>query len=362
MVNEQFSQEEVLGHLAYRPHYILRRVILVDESAKLSFSNIQRNCQSSIGRLDELPIELLHAIFEILDLESLSRVSRVSLRGKNIVESLPAYRDLLLSAGHIFRILSRTRVINRHSSATLHAALHADRCVSCGDYGAFLFLLTFERCCIACISGNQSLWMVPLSVAGDCFNLTKTELKTLPTMRSIPRKYSVKNSVSRQRPIRLTSVKAAKERALQVHGSIDAMARSLAEKRPHMTLTKFYKTRWLQDAPLQPLSQDPLTLEYVSNTPNDDFCGMGCVPFPSMTGSNIETGMWCRGCERTSQLYHDQKLNASEVSWLVPPGCETYRYMNGIQYRARSEAEFLEHAEHCYSAREVITRRWIWLT
>lgn len=361
MADREFSKEELLSNLSHRPRYILNGVISVDESTKPTFPKIERNVQTSMGLLDNLPLELLHATFNYLDLQSLSRVSRVSLRGKAVIESLPAYRDLSLSARHIFATLSRARVIGLHSAAALHGALRSDRCTSCGKYGAFLFILSSERCCFVCLSRNQSFWMIPLAVAGDCFDLTQKDLKALPTMRSIPGKYFVQHRISRQRSIRLTSVKAAKELALKVHGSIEAMASNLAAKRMHITRTSYHKTRWLQGAPLQPLSQDPWTLEIISNTPTDDFCGMGSVPFPSMSGSSIENGLWCRGCERTFELYRSQKLDRSVVSRLVPLNCEPFQFFRGMQYCARSEAEFLEHAKHCYSATEVITKRWIGL-
>ena len=189
MTSSTFSEDELLSHLACRPKHVLDRVIPSDESAKPSFSKIERKAQSSLGSLGNLPLELLHITFSHLDLRSLSRLSRVSLLGKIVVESIPAYKCLLMSAGHIFRILSRTRVITLHSTAALYVTLRSDRCVSCGKYGAFLLLLSCERCCRACLSHNQSLWMITRSFARDCFQLTKEEVKTLPTMRSIPGSY-----------------------------------------------------------------------------------------------------------------------------------------------------------------------------
>lgn len=361
MTDNAFSREELLSHLSHRPRYILNGVISVDESAKPSFPEIRRKCQSSMGFLDHLPLELLHETLNYLDLQSLSRLSRVSLYGKSVVEKLPAYRDLFLSAGHVLVALNRTKVIGFHSAATLHAALYSHRCASCGNYGAFLFLLSAERCCFACLSRNQSLWMIPRALARDCFCLTQEDLKTLPTIRSIPGTYFVRHRISRQRITRLTSAKAAKELALKVHGSTEAMARNLAAKHLCTTDIQFYTAKWLQDAPLQPLSKDPLTLEFASNTPDDKFCGMGSVPFPSMSGNRVENGLWCRGCERNFELFRGRKLDRGVVSRLVPLGCDPFQFMMGMQYYARSKVDFLEHAKHCHSAREVITKRWIGL-
>lgn len=261
MPNDEFSQEELLSHLSHRPRYILNGVISVEESAKLSLSKVQRTCQSSIGRLDKLPLELLHATLSYLDLQTLSYFLRVSLSGKAIVESLPAYRDLLSSAGHVFPILKRTRAIHLHSVATLHAALHSDRCASCGNFGAFLSLLASERCCFACLSRNQSLWMVTPTFARDCFDLTRQEAKALPVMRSIPGRYFVRRRISRLRSVTLTSVKAAKELALKFPRSTQDMARNIASPRMRPPDPRKSKFSWFQAAPLQPLSKDPLTLK-----------------------------------------------------------------------------------------------------
>lgn len=361
MASIRFSKEDLLSYLSHRPRYILTANISVDKSAKLSLSKIQREPQSSVGLLDDLPLELLHATLDYLDLQSLSRFSRVSLRGRTIAESLPAYRDLVSAAGHIFRTLSDARSIDLHSVAILHKALRSDRCISCGQYGAFLFLLSSERCCFACLSFNQSLWLLPLPFARDCFDLTRQQLKALPTMRSIPGTYFVRRSFSRLRPITLTSVRAAKELAIKIHGSTDAIARNLAKKRLRAAIKRPYNVMWYHDAPLQPFSQDILTLRSMGSAPNDEFGGMGSVAFPSMLGNVVENGLWCRGCELTFELYRFQKLDRDVVSQLAPRGCDTFKFLMGLQHRARSETEFLEHAQHCHSATEVITKRWVGL-
>lgn len=87
--------------------------------------------------------------------------------------------------------------------------------------------------------------MIPLALAGDGFDLTQQESKALPTMRSIPGTYSIQSRKTRHQTIRLTSLKAAKELALRVHGSTNAMAGNLAAKHLHMKGTRFHQTKWL---------------------------------------------------------------------------------------------------------------------
>ena len=66
---------------------------------------------SFLGKLDALPLELLHAIFLMLDFRTLSRLSRTCLRGVAVIESLPQYRDLTTHAPRAVGALGATRII-----------------------------------------------------------------------------------------------------------------------------------------------------------------------------------------------------------------------------------------------------------
>jgi hypothetical protein len=112
-------------------------------------------------------------------------------------------------------------------------------------------------------------------------------------MRSIPGVYFVGHRISRQRRLQLTSVKAAKELGIMIHGSAENMAENLAVKRSGgITVKEYHTYRWLQDAPLQPLCQDLSRLPTKGNVPNDDCCGMASIPFPSLLQNNTpENGL-----------------------------------------------------------------------
>ncbi|KAF1952920.1 F-box domain-containing protein [Byssothecium circinans] len=350
MTEGNFSDDEIFLSLAHRPRYIIDGVISVDESTKLVFTTIQRECRSPLGKLDNLPLEVLHESFRYLDLQSLLRLSCVSLRGKAVVESLPVYRDLAKSAGHTFEILNRARILSLHSVTTLHAALHSERCISCCAYGAFLLLLSAERCCFLCLVVNQSLWMISLPLAQECFGLTKQQLKALPIMWSIPGKYCVPRSKSRQRSIRLTGVKAAKELALKVHGSLEALAMKYPLNPLDLPPFKIDMLTWYRQAPLCPLSQDPHTINDVGVRPDDGFCGMGAIPFPSLLNGGTEQGLWCQGCELTYEEYAIEGMDLTTLSRLVPQGCHAKHFLLRMQYRAWSKADFLQHAKHYHLA------------
>jgi hypothetical protein len=156
MSHEEASPDELISRLSHRPRGIINGVISLSEPARYSSIKCVTNT-SSVGVLECLPLELLQYIFSMLDLQSLSRVSRVSTRGKCMVELLPAYRDLMERAPHIFTILGRVDFINVHSIGILYRALLSEICISCREYGAFLFLPTCERCCYECLFRNRSL-------------------------------------------------------------------------------------------------------------------------------------------------------------------------------------------------------------
>ncbi|KAF2807883.1 uncharacterized protein BDZ99DRAFT_478406 [Mytilinidion resinicola] len=132
MTESNFSDDDIFLHLSCRPRHILDNVIPVDESTKPTFTPFQRECRSSLGQLDKLPLEILHESLGYLHLQSLSRLSRVSLRGKAVVESLREHGNIVSAAGHTFEILNRARILGLHSVTTLHAALCSERSISCG--------------------------------------------------------------------------------------------------------------------------------------------------------------------------------------------------------------------------------------
>ena len=171
-----------------------------------------------LGLLDTLPPEILLCILEYLDFKSLLRLTQVCLRGKQTVESMPAYREMRLYAGDSLIALGKTRLLQQHSAALLRQTLRSGYCVSCFDYGGFLFLPTCERVCFECMHKNRGFHMMTLNTAKKCFDLTDKQLKSIPTLYSIPNTYNVRNYISRKRMIRFVCAKQVKKLALQVHG------------------------------------------------------------------------------------------------------------------------------------------------
>lgn len=355
------DRNDLIARYSYQPYGLLKGMIMLREPVEQT--TFRRDSASShLGRLDELPVEILYFVLGLLDLRSISHLSEASLRGHVVVRSFHIYRDLLKYASHPLTVLGRTRCIRHHSATTLHTALFSQDCVSCGHFGAFLFLPTFERCCYECLSKNQSLWVAPRALVKKCFDLDGHQIKGLPVLRSLPGLYQIgtQAEISRNRRLNLVSVKSAKALGLKVHGSTTNMPDWASLCRPWGPSTKNLKEnnylRWLQDAPMQPLDGDQFLLPPQPHEPNDKYCGMACIPFPSIgRDGQQESGLWCRGCEWAFEnlLYEDEQEIEAALGYSISPDCEVECVLLSLKHRARSKMEFARHIRNCYGVRKL---------
>ena len=234
---------------------------------------------ASLGTLEVFPAELLFLILDFLDFKSLSRLSRVSLKAKGMVESLPVNRKMMQHAPTVLTALGRTQLLSHHPAALIHKTLKSEKCTSCCIYfGGFLLLPTFERVCSNCLEENVSLRVTTATSIKECFHLTEKQLRTIPVMRSIPAIYGYS---SRKRTYRLVSIKQAKKLAIEVHGSIENLAALMPTTRPpNMGMKKFLTFKQFHDEPMEAPSQDLSRLPEKADRQRDDFAGMASIPFP----------------------------------------------------------------------------------
>ncbi|KAJ2893826.1 uncharacterized protein MKZ38_008208 [Zalerion maritima] len=218
--------------------------------------------RSSLGLLDILPAELLLLTLNLVDFQTLSRLSGVSLKGKAVVETLATYVDVIRHAPTILTALGRTRLLYHHPAVLLRRALRSGKCVSCFCFGAFLFLPTCERVCFECLHENHSLRMTTINVAKQCFQLTERQLKRIPII-----------------------IKQVKQLAIEVHGTLENLPEP---ERPRACsaekeVKKFWLFKRFREAPLEPPGCDMSQLPGKSNLVEDDFGGVATIRFPYLT-------------------------------------------------------------------------------
>ena len=175
-----------------------------------------------LGSLDGLPLELLHNIFERVDFLTLHNVACTSMRGRFLVESLPAYRDLTAHAVGTIAALRHTDTIALHSTLKVYEALINTRCFACDDYAPFLYMLTCERVCLNCLENERSIRVMPVSKAQLCFCLTARDMRTIPKLWSVPGTYGSPDNKHEKRLL-LVSAKQARAAAVLKYGDENAM-------------------------------------------------------------------------------------------------------------------------------------------
>ena len=347
MALQDTTPDELISLIAHRPWYISQRMVRTTEPAKESSD--WRKSTSSLGRLDDLPLELLHATLALLDFKSLSHVSRTCIRGIEVVNSLPEYRDLMLHAPDALAALGKTRIIRHHPAANIHLALLSAGCTLCSRYGALLYLPTCERCCYHCLWKNQSLWLMTIATAKKCFRLSAAQAKSLPVVRSVPGRYSVGYEISRQRPIGLVCVGAAKQLATADGGFDDeGMAAYVETLHDSCGLSdKDYDYfLHLQKARLTPPQQKLWLLPSGSENTNDRYCGMGSLPFASLSpGKHVEYGLWCQGCAPVSSERSTNDPTVEQLPFFIINRGEVEYVVYHSEGFPRSKAEFLAHIQ-----------------
>ncbi len=352
---EGFFDQDLLSRFSYQNEYAPLNMILIENPPKMPTK--QRLSETStVGLFDKLPNEILHLALHKMVLRSLSRLSQVSTRGSTVVQSLSAYCDLLQYAPHAMTALGRTGSIRYHTLQALHVTLYLQKCASCGFFGAFLFILTCERCCYGCLSRNQSFWVTSPAVARKCFDLRPCQIKGLPVLRSLPGTYHVGNrgSVTHNRRRNLVSVRSARSLGIRVHGSTmnmpdwqalcDSGDRSTKDWRENQYL------RWLQKAPMYLQEGDPLKRPKEDHMTKDLYCGMASIPFPAFINGEVDSGLWCRGCASLPAIIDLSSQQEIELALGVSldDSLDMVDMFGQLQYRARSTRGLLAHVKHCY--------------
>ena len=309
---------------------------------------------SSAGIFDELPLELLHTIFSNLDLLTLSNLSYTCIRGRVLVESFPAYRDLVTHATSSIAALRRIGLITLHSTTTVHDALLHARCCVCRDFAPFLYMPTCERCCLNCLYMERSLRMMSVSNAQVCFGLTPRDMQNAPKLLKVPGTYGSPSCIFDKRSW-LVSAKHALAAALLKYGDRDTMERAVQEADARKQV-QYHQKRAAQTLAHPNASRSigrPRLASWILTDPNDKYRLIGSTPIPWVSNSNdVQKGVWCFGCHCSllSFMRHEVRLGQKDS---YQDGDEARNKILRRARRAFTRTEFLEHVWSCSGA-----KRW----
>lgn len=215
---------------------------------------------TGLGTLGRLPLELLQEVLLHLDLRSLLNFRQANLGSRQVVDSLYQYQRLVCHGLNLLCALFRTRLAIDISLLDFYHALCTKACTFCGQFGGFVFLSTWSRCCFTCLQRASGTQMLTPSGIRKEFPLTEAEVARLRPFKTLPGIYGTRRLAS---PIALVSVAQAK---LMISG-----------KPPHATAAQ------ARSANFRRITQF-------------SYMGSCALPYYDRRTGRAEYGMSCAGC------------------------------------------------------------------
>ncbi|KAI1194403.1 hypothetical protein F5X97DRAFT_277922 [Nemania serpens] len=224
-------------------------------------TSFRRSSNTGLGSLNQLPLELLHDVLLHLDMQSLFNFRQTNLRSRLVVTSLRQYQIVVSHGLNLLCALLRTRLAIGVSLFDFYDALCTKDCTLCGEFGGFISLLTWNRCCFTCLQGALETQVRTLAAVRKQFRLTEAQSDQLRSFKSLPGIYSMKESVHKSR-ITLGSV----HQAILVSGQ-------------------------------QPHALPEAQLVISGRNQKFNFMGSCALPYYDRRTGRVEHGVSCAGCQ-----------------------------------------------------------------
>lgn len=191
---------------------VIRVDPLQHETVRSSMTHpFKRTAMATVGRLDNLPLEILHEILLFLDVESLFLFRQVNLRARQIVSTVRGYQPLVDHALEAVCVILRTKISSWYTLQALFDVFRTRDCPLCGCFGGFVFLPSFKRSCFNCLTAAPQFRVLSVTEAGKHLNLSPRFLrKSIPFLRTIPGIYSMDETPRKKRMYLMAEQKIAK--------------------------------------------------------------------------------------------------------------------------------------------------------
>lgn len=253
-----------------------------------------------IGTLDMLPTELLDEILLQLDLFILTNFRRVNRRGDEVVNALPQYRAIATHAPNALIGPLRIGTGGWITCKDLYKTLCSPNCVTCGDFGGYIYLITCRRVCFLCFTGEKIyLPLAPETVCRE-FGLQPRTVDTLPHMFLLPGMYTW----SEKNPTQSTLVESGSALAagIALHGSETEMDCYVSNSKSKEM--KAYKERQAAAVPFGGHVRQPYNPESSVRQCGFllRFVAIIRVPWFDTIAQEMEWGFHCLGCRNSNCL------------------------------------------------------------
>ncbi|KAH6622597.1 hypothetical protein F5144DRAFT_655950 [Chaetomium tenue] len=267
-----------------------------------------RTPDTGLGALGRLPLELLQKVLLHLDLRSLLIFRQANLGSRQVVDSLYQYQRVVSHGLNLLCALFRTRLAIDISLLDFYDALCTKACTFCGQFGGFVFLPTWSRCCFICIQNASGTQMLTPAGIREEFPLTEAEVAQLRPFKTLPGIYGMGPPDS---PIALVSVAQAK---LIVSGQPPHATAAQARSANFRRITQF------------------------------SYMGSCALPYYDRRTGRAEYGMSCAGC-----------LLGFQKSIIIGSESEQRGFM--VRDKVYAQDSFLAHFRWCANRAPEAARR-----
>lgn len=315
--------------------------------------------KASLGDLQRLPTEVINEIFMFLDLDALRIVLQINSTYFCLATNLPAYKLLRQYASQVLQIMHMTQTAGYFSLYQVFGEFCQPYCRTCGNFGAYIFLLNFTRCCLYCLTFSKDYALVPLFDVAVQHCLSMKCAEELVSIYTLPGTYR-KEVRRRQRLVRLQDVLNL---AIDVHGSIEKSRKasstyleglrgwyndSVADwRKQNVNLSSnpsrnkearekdYAKPRMPRELKVKPFTtEDPVKF---------DFMGSAMFPFWDTQKRVIETGIYCYACVYVPGSFYPSKEESRKAT-----------------HRAYRIEELPQHFLGCSASRIPDKSKWYW--
>lgn len=323
------------------------------------------------GRLESLPFDIVTQILTWLDVESLRTMRHVSVRTQEFIDSsLFELHALETHAAETLQVMEGTGTLSCVSLRDLYAEFCYPWCRICGDFGSFIFLPTFKRCCHPCHYESDELEVVRISAAGGEFYAVPRQVleKKLIVVRTFPKLYEDEESPEKKTH-RLVSAQAVKRLAIEVHESLED-ATAASEELQCKSRARIYgpapgpKKRKSSIQPMPSKSGSELERKVVHQVyqhrfsnlfpcdgpPHWRFMATAAFPHWDSTFKRAENGVYCEHCSGPV------RRNLDYYYPFAGPDCDTL-FSGRLYNRAYRLQDLAKHCADC-TVRKRTVKSW----
>ncbi|KAJ5555265.1 hypothetical protein N7535_007703 [Penicillium sp. DV-2018c] len=318
-----------------------------------------------MGSLSPLGFDMLQHVVEFLDLRSARQLSLVNRYAHALVDG-SSVAFIKKWAPDMPKTLCHARIIEYWEVRQLKCAIRNTRCVSCGELSPEIWLATMERCCPPCMRFNQAYWCLSKTQTIAAFALPLEELNKIQPIFVV--------NLLEERTDQMISasggfvypIKRTLARALEIHGSIEAVKAAALEicagrqdprfpEVPEAALFAPSTYDHLRAARLEPLAWARTNNVGVTGFAGNwsvrgapaigMICAFSAPIVPHGHKQLITYG--CRGCVAFMTHPHIFRLNDQEKTWLKislsSTANEAYAEIYRRAFRIRTAGEMVEH-------------------